>query len=428
MSALPLAPTDIFAPGVGVVSSLLGGGSTTASGTSMASPSAAGCAALLIDAGEATTPQAILDRLQTSPVGVAAANGTTYPRVDCGNDQATVLPQPCVLHDSRQAQGALAGPIPGGATRTLQVSGSIPNGQQPGVGSCIDGDAGATAAILLVTAIEPSSVGNLRVSAAGVPATGGVVNYTSNGLNNANTITVPLSADGQIDVFANVSATGVRVVALGYYGPTGPLDFVPLTPCAAFDSRNGVGQFAGPYVEDATPPIVDVVGFFSPDQGAGVTDCGVPAGAHSIMANLVVIRPPGGFGGRGSIGASPGSVIPSEPMTPFADLILNNATSVVVPLAGGQTVRTRLFEIEGETSGHVRLVILGYFTEQEAEQYVPITPCAAFDSRSGSGAFAGKRSDGTGGVTTYDVVGAMPAAQGAGTNCGVPNGAGAVLV
>lgn len=78
--------TDLFAPGVNVQSAAIGGGVTPASGTSMASPSAAGCAALLIESGEATTPLAIETRLETSATTVLAANGLAYPRLDCGAD------------------------------------------------------------------------------------------------------------------------------------------------------------------------------------------------------------------------------------------------------------------------------------------------------------------------------------------------------
>lgn len=80
------ATTDIFAPGVGVVSLAIGGGTTTASGTSMASPHAAGCAALLIEAGDATTPDAVENRLETSPFQVTDSNGLTFPRIDCRPD------------------------------------------------------------------------------------------------------------------------------------------------------------------------------------------------------------------------------------------------------------------------------------------------------------------------------------------------------
>jgi subtilisin family serine protease len=86
------ASTDIMAPGVGIVSSGMGNTTESLSGTSMASPHAAGCAALFISAGEAGTPDQIETRLETSPVQVRnSKNGLTYPRIDCSwRPQATV--------------------------------------------------------------------------------------------------------------------------------------------------------------------------------------------------------------------------------------------------------------------------------------------------------------------------------------------------
>jgi hypothetical protein len=50
----------------------------------MASPHAAGCAALLVAAGEAVTPDQIEARLETSPVKVYnPKNGLIFPRIDC---------------------------------------------------------------------------------------------------------------------------------------------------------------------------------------------------------------------------------------------------------------------------------------------------------------------------------------------------------
>jgi hypothetical protein len=75
---------DLLAPGVGVASAAIGDGTTTASGTSMASPLSAGCAALLIASGEAVTPAAVEAWLEASPVHLLdGRNGTTYPRLVC---------------------------------------------------------------------------------------------------------------------------------------------------------------------------------------------------------------------------------------------------------------------------------------------------------------------------------------------------------
>ena len=82
---------DVMAPGVGITSTGLANGTAIGSGTSFASPHAAGCAALLIQAGVATTPDEIETRLETSPVTVTdATNGLSFPRIDClePSDQA----------------------------------------------------------------------------------------------------------------------------------------------------------------------------------------------------------------------------------------------------------------------------------------------------------------------------------------------------
>ncbi|MCH7999341.1 MAG: S8 family serine peptidase [Chloroflexi bacterium] len=75
---------DLMAPGVFITSTGLGNGAVAGSGTSFASPHAAGCAALLIQAGVAVTPDQIETRLETSPVVVTdPTNGLQFPRIDC---------------------------------------------------------------------------------------------------------------------------------------------------------------------------------------------------------------------------------------------------------------------------------------------------------------------------------------------------------
>ncbi len=76
--------TDLMAPGVNITSSYLSNGTRTAFGTSMASPHAAGCAALLVQSGEAVTPDQIEAHLEASPVRVVdPKNGLSFPRLDC---------------------------------------------------------------------------------------------------------------------------------------------------------------------------------------------------------------------------------------------------------------------------------------------------------------------------------------------------------
>jgi len=60
---------DIWAPGVNILSTRLGGGTTTLSGTSMASPHAAGVAALLLSTNGTLTPALVESELRSDAVG-----------------------------------------------------------------------------------------------------------------------------------------------------------------------------------------------------------------------------------------------------------------------------------------------------------------------------------------------------------------------
>ena len=75
---------DVLAPGELVDSTYLNGGHTVLSGTSMATPHASGCAALLLEAGDANTPDQIEALLESSLVRpVDPDNGLAFPRINC---------------------------------------------------------------------------------------------------------------------------------------------------------------------------------------------------------------------------------------------------------------------------------------------------------------------------------------------------------
>jgi hypothetical protein len=83
---------DLQAPGALITSSFIGGGTATLGGTSMASPHAAGTAALLIQAKPSITPTEIEAVLQTTGVPVTdPKNGQTRPRINAFAAVSAVL-------------------------------------------------------------------------------------------------------------------------------------------------------------------------------------------------------------------------------------------------------------------------------------------------------------------------------------------------
>jgi subtilisin family serine protease len=74
--------TDVIAPGVGIVSDAIGGGTVTASGTSMASPATAACVALLDQAVPSASLAAIETALKATGTTIQAPY-RTLPRINC---------------------------------------------------------------------------------------------------------------------------------------------------------------------------------------------------------------------------------------------------------------------------------------------------------------------------------------------------------
>lgn len=321
------------------------------------------------------------------------------------------------------------GSVNGGDSIDFSVSGGSALAATSDPNACVV-PASATAVLANVIVVDPVAGGNLRLTAAGTTPLGGVVNFSSNGLNNTNATSVPVSASGELNVSVNIgagntaaAAAGIEVEILGYYevAETPSLVLQTLTPCAVFDTRTTQGG-SGPITADALIG-VDVVGSFPASQGGGNTNCGVVAEAEAVLVNVVAVGTSGPVDVTSTITGV--TVVSNQTHSPG----MNNSSAVVLPVtAAGEVV----LDVDVSGSSELRLVVLGQYlptmigtAASPGLEFRPLVPCAAFDTRTGTGGFEAQRSNGQ--ATDYDVVGSFNAAQGGGnSDCGVPASAEAV--
>ena len=132
-------------------------------------------------------------------VGVVASNPAPSLALEI-TPAFTPLAAPCLAYDSALATGTgITGALAADEIPSIRVIGSL--GSQGGATVCVQSNQFPTAVVLAVTAVDPQAAGNLIVSAMGVVPQGGVVNCTTNGLNNSNTVTVEPSSF-KIDIAA----------------------------------------------------------------------------------------------------------------------------------------------------------------------------------------------------------------------------------
>jgi hypothetical protein len=155
-------------------------------------------------------------------------------------------------------------PIAAAATLNVQVTGTT-----------LPVPAGASAAVVNVTAVNPTANGFLTVFTEGLATTPLVsnVNFTI-GMNVANLVTVPLSATGGISIFNSAGTTGVDVDVEGYYtstpSTTGSGLYNSISPVRALGTLAVGTAIAG--------------GTSVPVTVAGIT--GVPANATAVVVNV----------------------------------------------------------------------------------------------------------------------------------------------
>lgn len=148
----------------------------------------------------------------------------------------------------------------------------------------------------------------------------------------------------------NASGVAESLPALVTVTAATSLDFYTLAPCRVFDTR-----LTSPFLVGETR-IAQVTG-----------QCGVPAGARAVAANVTVFDP----SGSGNLSVYPGNY--PQPATSTINFLpdVNRANNAILPLAtdGTGTLKATALVNGGGPFGNVGLVIdvVGYFLPEPAQ-------------------------------------------------------------
>src|ERR1039458_2840266 len=151
--------------------------------------------------------------LLLGPLAIAAS-ATAAPHATTPVMGSYVSVTPFRITDTRPGSGQpnAGKTFAAGATLNVQVTGL---GTVP---------AGASAAVLNVTAVFPTASGFLTVFPAGITMPTGSSRTWRRGAAVANLVTVPLSATGMVSIFNHAGSTNVVVDVEGYYTSTASTD------------------------------------------------------------------------------------------------------------------------------------------------------------------------------------------------------------
>ncbi|HXY93696.1 MAG TPA: S8 family serine peptidase [Acidimicrobiia bacterium] len=176
---------------------------------------------------------------------------------------------PARILDSRDGTGGLAGAWAQGQSRDLTVV---------GVGGV---PAGATAVVMNVTAVAPTSSGYVTVWPSGVARPlASNLNFVPN-QTIPNLVIVQVGANGAVSFFNFLGSTQLVADVVGYFSggsSAGAALYTPLVPARILDSRDGTG-LSGAWTANQSRDLVVA--------GAG----GVPADAQAVVLNVTAVGP-----------------------------------------------------------------------------------------------------------------------------------------
>ena len=356
-------------------------------GTSAASPTTAGVAAVVKSSGLHTTPVAIGTYLRS----IATDRGEVGPDLKYGAGEV-ILPAPppapladALVHplsparvlDTRSGLGAPVGRLGPKASLDLDVTG--PGGVP---------DDGVAAVVLNLTAVQPNSPTHLTVHPADTPRPNASSLNADAFETAANLVVARVGSAGTVRVFNNAGSTHVVADVVGWIDDgtvVGGQHIEPLPPARLLDTRKGTGAPVGSIGPKETLDLV-VAG------NGGVP----PTGAAAVLLNLTAVAPSADT----HVTAFPfGSPRPATSnLNPLAGQTRPNA--VLVPLGPGG--RITLFNNAGEV--HLVADVIGFTGTAATDGVVTQGPARAVDSRFALGqvtALGGVVPSGS--FTTYDL-------------------------
>lgn len=344
-------------------------------GTSAASPSAAGMAALLYQrglAGSGAHLAALVKHLVTDfgafgPDNVYGTGRITLPApppaaIDTRPAVYTPLTSPTRILDTRgdsATPGAQVGPHPQFTILDLPVN--------------LPGASAVAVSIVSVDSVAPGYVQALPTLMGGL-ADSSSLNVSSNTQIQPNFAIVPVGANGSITLYLYAGGN-VVVDLLGSFTPAATPTatagrFVAVDPVRVLDTRPESG---GPVPPEFTPHL--------PGVGETVRVTGIPAGASAAVVNVVADQAQGsGFlraqpTGATGLGTSNGNFVAG----------VASGTLSIVPVGPDGTI-----SVFTSNATHLVVDLMGYMTGAGAPAsnvglFVPVTPARAYDSRVSAG-------------------------------------------
>ena len=198
---------------------------------------------------------------------------------------------------------------------------------------------GATTGGTLVTIAGGNFVPGTTVTIGGVPATG--VSVASASSLTATTGAHPAAATDVVVTNPDLTSA-TKTGAYTYKAGTG---FYTLTPCRVLDTRNPTGAYGGPALSAGAERVFVLAG-----------QCGIPATARSVSANVTVT---GSTNGPGYVTVSQGDLASPGSSTMNYSLGQTRANRAVIALGASGEVRVKCGQASGTTD--VLIDVNGYF-------------------------------------------------------------------